>query len=85
MKKLLLTAALVAAVATPALAQSFDPDYGTGNVDAPLASMQSPYAGNTFAYAPRGDVRLERRVLRTPSVYQDPNIALQQRRDDHGY
>jgi hypothetical protein len=39
MKTLLIGVALVAMLATPALAQSFDPDLGTGNVNPPLASL----------------------------------------------
>jgi hypothetical protein len=39
MKTLLIGAALVATLATPALAQSFDPDLGAGNVNPPLASL----------------------------------------------
>jgi hypothetical protein len=48
MKKLLLGALLIASVATPALAQSFDPDFGTGNVEnTPLAERSN---GNGSAY-----------------------------------
>lgn len=45
MKTLLIGAALVAMLATPALAQSFDPDLGTGNVNPPLASL---YGGQRY-------------------------------------
>lgn len=37
MKKLLSTIAIVVAIATPALAQSWDPDVGSGNVAPPPA------------------------------------------------
>jgi hypothetical protein len=59
MKKFLTTFAVLAVIATPAFAQSFDPDNGTGNV-----LMQSvPHGGKTafrqdalraFAAAPVG-------------------------------
>jgi hypothetical protein len=39
MKKLLIGAAFIAMFATPALAQSFDPDMGTGNVNPPTNSL----------------------------------------------
>jgi hypothetical protein len=42
-KTLLATAALVAVLASPALAQSYDPDIGSGNLDS------APYAGNNSA------------------------------------
>ena len=45
MKTLLNGVALVAMLATPALAQSFDPDLGTGNVNPPLASL---YGGQSY-------------------------------------
>ena len=40
MKKLLVIAALAASIATPALAQSWDPDVGSGNIAPP------PYGEN---------------------------------------
>jgi hypothetical protein len=45
MKKLLIGTAFAAMLATPALAQSFDPDFGTGNVNPPIASL---YGGQTY-------------------------------------
>ena len=45
MKTLLIGVALIAMLATPALAQSFDPDLGTGNVNPPLASL---YGGQRY-------------------------------------
>jgi hypothetical protein len=42
MKTLLATAALLVAIASPALAQSYDPDIGSGNLHrAPYASSQN--------------------------------------------
>jgi hypothetical protein len=45
MKKLLLGAAFVAMLATPALAQSFDPDFGSGNINPPYHSI---YGGQSY-------------------------------------
>ncbi|HEY2756240.1 MAG TPA: hypothetical protein VGJ01_10930 [Pseudolabrys sp.] len=45
MKKLLIGTAFLAMLATPALAQSFDPDFGTGNVNPPAASL---YGGQSY-------------------------------------
>ena len=39
MKSVLTTAAVLIFIATPVLAQSFDPDVGTGNITPPLASQ----------------------------------------------
>jgi hypothetical protein len=70
MKKILIGTAFVAMLATPALAQSFDPDFGTGNVNPALHSLyggqrydsegitaprsHSRGAGGPYAYAPDG-------------------------------
>lgn len=85
MKKLLLSAAVAAVLATPAFAQSFDPDFGTGNVIPPVASEQGQFGGSSFAYAPRQTSRVHRQNWRAHRMYQDPNITLQQRRDDSEY
>jgi hypothetical protein len=45
MKKLMIGTAFVAMLATPALAQSFDPDSGTGNVNPALNSI---YGGQRY-------------------------------------
>src|ERR1700752_2676232 len=45
MKKFLTTLAALTVIATPAFAQSFDPDLGTGNVNPPLASL---YGGQRY-------------------------------------
>jgi len=54
MKKLLLGALLIASVATPALAQSFNPEFGSANVGAgPLAARSNGgFADGAYAYAP---------------------------------
>jgi hypothetical protein len=50
MKKLVVAVALVASLATPVFAQSFNPDFGTGNV---LASRTQQDPGMTaYAQAP---------------------------------
>ncbi len=86
MKKLILGLALATALATPVLAQSFDPDYGTGNVSAaPSLQRFDNEATGSLAYAPRGQVRHHRDAYQARGVDQDPNIALQQRRDDLQY
>jgi hypothetical protein len=72
MKKLLIGAAFVAMLATPALAQSFNPDYGTGNVNPAVNSLYGGQrydsqglaeqgtrsgGGGPYAYAPGGSSR----------------------------
>lgn len=53
MKKLLMGAAFVAMLASPALAQSYDSDYGTGNVlNVPAAEAAGGNGLGAFAYAP---------------------------------
>ena len=64
MKKILTLATFASVIALPAFAQSFDPDFGTGNVAPPVANMG---AASAFAQAPtiyeRGYVR-DRRAYR---------------------
>jgi hypothetical protein len=45
MKKLLIGTAFLTMLATPALAQSFDPDFGTGNANPALHSL---YGGQRY-------------------------------------
>jgi hypothetical protein len=54
MKKLLLGALLIASVATPALAQSFTPEFGSANVlNMPQAERTDGHAGyGAYAYEP---------------------------------
>jgi opacity protein-like surface antigen len=63
MKKFIIAAALAALFGSPAFAQSFDPDYGTGNVRSfdvgPMASDYGRVAirhdgRHAFAMVPRG-------------------------------
>jgi hypothetical protein len=57
MKKLLLGALLIASVATPALAQSFNPEFGTANVsNTPLAERSNGNGATygAYAYQPAG-------------------------------
>lgn len=68
MKKLLLSAAFAAVLATPAFAQSYNPDFGTGNVNPPVASLHSNEAGSAFAYEPRTTYR---RAVRHPHAVYD--------------
>jgi len=51
MKKFAATVALIALVASPALAQSYDPDIGSGNI-APNASAPGPQGFGAYARAP---------------------------------
>ena len=56
MKSVLTTAAALIFIATPALAQSFDPDVGTGNITPPPVASQSvegAYAQAPGSYEPR--------------------------------
>jgi hypothetical protein len=78
MKKLLLTAAVTAALATPAFAQSYNPDMGTGNIVNPVA--QNRAGTDAFAFAPRANGQVHQQSWRAQRVYQDPNIELEQRR-----
>lgn len=41
MKKLLVIAAMAASLATPAIAQSWDPDVGSGNIAPPPAGLRA--------------------------------------------
>ena len=50
MKSVLTTAAVLIFIATPALAQSFDPDVGTGNITSPVASGNGANAYGLDAY-----------------------------------
>jgi hypothetical protein len=52
-RKLLLSAVLIASIATPALAQSYNPEFGTGNVEnAPLAERSNDGANSAYAHEP---------------------------------
>jgi len=68
MKKILMGAAVFALLASPALAQSYDPDFGSGNlVQAPWGNTpgsvgnEGGFANSAYAYAPaRHHVRRSR-------------------------
>jgi hypothetical protein len=65
MKKFLTIVGLLAIVATPAFAQSFDPDNGTGNViDTPALEQQAGRtdANSAFAQAPGSEVSAKHKV-----------------------
>ncbi len=49
MKKLLATLVTLAAITTPAFAQSFDPDSGTGNV-LPFSAQPTAHANDKIAH-----------------------------------
>ena len=83
MKKLLLSAAFAAVIATPAFAQSFTPEFGTANVNPPVASEQfQNRATSSYAYEPRQMTRFRHDSWRTRSYRQDPNVNAYQRRDE---
>jgi len=67
MKKPLTTLAALTVIATPALAQSFDPDNGTGNVLS-LASKPTAPLSNKITVR-HGGVRAHVIVSRTRSVH----------------
>jgi len=67
MKKLLMGAAFVALLASPAFAQSYNPDYGTGNVfNVPAAEAVgvTGSVGGPYAYAPAPSYRHAKRGTR---------------------
>jgi opacity protein-like surface antigen len=82
MKKLIAAAALATVLASPAFAQSYDPDVGSGNI-VPSVTAQAPSSAfdayarahdNTpGAFARGGVVREDGAVARDP----DPRIQLQ--------
>jgi opacity protein-like surface antigen len=54
MKRLVIGAVIAAALGAPALAQSYNPDFGTGNINPPVASLQGQQdPNNAYAQAPR--------------------------------
>jgi hypothetical protein len=55
MKKLMLTVALASIIASPAFAQSYDPDLGTGNIAAQIeAPTAQSNAKGAYAQVPAG-------------------------------
>jgi hypothetical protein len=90
MKKFLISAAFVATIATPAFAQSYTPEYGTGNVNPPVySSNDGSAASGSFAYAPRESSRDWRNSrAQAESSYarrEDQNIPFEDHREDREY
>jgi hypothetical protein len=75
MKKLLTTLAVLTVIATPAFAQSFDPENGTGNV---LSFRSGPTATENEAFAARHNglhaQAVVPRVRRLPRARSAPNL-----------
>ena len=64
--------AIATALGSPALAQSYDPDLGTGNVaPAPVAYADTASAANAFAQAPRAEVKHKQSELNQSNVVTD--------------
>ena len=89
MKKLLLTASLLTALATPALAQSYNPNIGSGNLVPPpggvygepwsaAGSRMPGYAARAYAQPESEAVIAEGKVV---GHDPDPNVRLMLRRD----
>ena len=85
MNKFIAAVALASLVATPALAQSYDPDIGTGNIaPAPYAAAQTTEGFQAMAQAPRhyaparGSSALQSDVVRDSQgvVGADPDINI---------
>ena len=89
--------AVATALGSPALAQSYDPDLGTGNIaPAPTAYMDTASGINAFAQAPRAEVKHNRTELNRSdavvnengNVEADPDINIRsqlQREDNSGF
>ena len=82
MKRMIIAFAISTLLGAPTLAQSYDPDLGSGNV-APLASSQQMQNGsNAFAQAPGRSarwVRTERQVSTSQNRnLTDPTFEAQQ-------
>lgn len=95
MKKLILSAALAAILASPALAQSYNPQYGTGNTfNEPAREMSNGFGGGSVggeqAYAQAPSASTYEAPHAGAPVYAfghyagtdpDPNIRVQLERD----
>jgi hypothetical protein len=89
--------AIATALGSPALAQSYDPDLGTGNVaPAPTSYVDTMPGINAFAQAPRAEVKHNRSELNRSdavvdengNVEADPDINIRsqlQREDNSGF
>lgn len=81
MKKLILSAAFATLLASPVLAQSYTPDYGTGNI-VPQVATGADITGSVrgaYAYEPSRVERFQRETLRARGPNR--NILLQEQRD----
>jgi hypothetical protein len=69
MKKLLLSAAFVTLLASPAFAQSYDPNLGTGNI-VPYTALGdfTGSAGNGYAYMPSHATMRRLRGIRDEAI-----------------
>ena len=66
--------AIVTAIGTPALAQSYDPDLGTGNVaPAPTSYVDTMPGANAFAQAPRAEAKHYRSELNRSDAVVNEN------------
>ena len=82
MKKLITAAAFATVLVSPALAQSYDPDVGSGNIVPPAYAHAAPRAAHhsslgAFARVNPGVVEPDGNVARDP----DPNIQFQLNRE----
>jgi hypothetical protein len=69
-----LAMAIVTAIGTPALAQSYDPDLGTGNVaPAPTSYVDTMPGANAFAQAPRAEAKHYRSELNRSDAVVNEN------------
>ena len=81
MKKVLAVLAITTAIATPALAQSYDPDVGTGNITPSSWTDTSTAGFNAMAQAPRAHREQATKgsdsvVDEAGNVEQDPDPAI---------
>ena len=70
MRSVLTTAAVLIVIVTPALAQSFDPDAGTGNIVPPVANQ-----GGAGAYAQAPDT-YEKGICPRTFISQDASFRV---------
>jgi hypothetical protein len=89
--------AIATAISSPAFAQSYDPDLGTGNVaPAPVAYADTASGANAFAQAPRTVAKHHQTELNRSdavtdeagNVQADPDINIRsqlQREDNSGF
>jgi len=77
MRKLLASAALLTLLAAPAMAQAYNPGYGTGNSILPPPSylpqnngLVAPAAHRAFAYEPSRDLR----GVRAEAMQAEPDV-----------